>query len=334
MERIDLSTCTDDIVEIILPGGARLVYTPPHALQPAYLTTQQLSTLFEQFHAEQRAYTDKRAGTLTNYRQSFRQFHRWLMVQHTETVTPAHWRQYYTHLRTRKLSVHTVRNHYRDLSVFARWLIEHNHIADNPLAGITLPDLPKDTPPKAISDDDILLMVDAARTQRDKTLLLFFLDTGCRIGEAVALRWEDIDFSTSTARVVDGKHHRARYLFLSKPVLALLRAYRDTVPGAPENNVWRGKKGSLTNSGVYQIFRRIAKRAGVSGNVNPHAWRHAFGKHATVDGMPTGVLQKLLGHSSIETTQVYLNLDVSALRDAHNRHTPAKLIIDQNAEND
>ena len=333
MKQIDLRSI-NHAVEIILPDGARLVFTPHTNRTPDTIPRDTLAELFDEFHTDQRAYSSKRAGTLRNYRQTFAQFRRWLIAQKADRVSAKHWRAYYASLTDRGLSARTVRNHYRDLSVFANWLTKHGYIAENPLTDITPPSAPKNTPPKAIADDDIIKMLDAAHTLRDRTLLLFFLDTGCRIGEAAVLKWRDIDFSTSTARVVDGKHHRARYLFLSEPVLKLLRSYRATVPGAPDDNVWRGEKGALTNSGIYQIFRRIAKRANVSGNVNPHAWRHAFGKHATVDGMPTGVLQKLLGHSSIETTQVYLNLDTAALRAAHNRHTPAKLIIDQNAEND
>lgn len=330
MKRIDLRTITDTL-EIILPGGARLTYTPATS-DTTTLTLDALSALFDDFHTEQSTYTTKRAGTLKNYRQTFAQFAHWLRDSGASNITAEHWRRYYATERTRGLSVHTIRNRYRDLTVFIHWLIEHGHIPDNPLENITPPAPPKNTPPKAIAETDILRMLRAADTLRDKTLLLFFLDTGCRAGEAAALTWSNIDLDAGTAAVVDGKAHKARYLFLSDGLIDLLRRYRDTIPHAPDDPLWTGKKGRLTAWGIRQVFRRIAERANVTENWNPHAWRHAFGRHATIDGMPTGTLQQILGHSSIETTQIYLNLDTDALKTAHDQHTPARL-IDQTAEN-
>ena len=137
------------------------------------------------------------------------------------------------------------------------------------------------------------------------------------------------DIPAHTAHVVDGKWHQSRWLFFTDVTADLLLQYRNTVPHAATDHLWHGKRGALTSTGIYQVFRRIARKAGVSGHANPHAWRHAFGKHATISGMPTATLQQLLGHSSVETTQIYVALDTAELQNAHEQHTPVRDIVDQ-----
>lgn len=83
----------------------------------------------------------------------------------------------------------------------------------------------------------------------------------------------------------------------------------------------------MTYSGLYQIFERTAQQAGIPDSKhNPHAWRHVFGRDTTISGIPTGVLQKLLVHNSIETTKIYLGFADDDIRAAHRKQSPVKAL--------
>jgi site-specific recombinase XerD len=103
-----------------------------------------------------------------------------------------------------------------------------------------------------------------------------------------------------------------------------LLEYRETLKEHQQTgHVWWGRQGPLTYSGMYQIFARTAKQTSLhSKKFNPHAWRHAFGRDATKNGMPTAILQKVLGHESVETTQIYIGPDEETIRQAHHKYSP------------
>jgi len=328
--RLDLSAapCLRKL-EIILPNGQKLIHILIPTPDQAQITHSQLKTLIDQFLRHKEIDQNRKPATLGDYRKRLNQFATWLEQHDHNPADPAAWRAYYTHLKTGPLTPTSVRNHYRNLSPFAAWLVAQGCLPHNPLEGITPPAIPKNTLPRAISPADIRAMLSQTTTLRDKAVLLFFWDTGVRAAEAAALTWADIDIDAGSARIRSGKGHKARTVIFTAAITGqALNAYRQTLPAsAPGDPIWQGKRGPLTYSGLYQIFKRLARRAGLADTpTHPHSWRHAFGRDATINGMPTGLLQKLMGHESIETTMIYLGFDHTALAAAHAKHTPLKTL--------
>jgi len=138
------------------------------------------------------------------------------------------------------------------------------------------------------------------------------------------MRWRKIDLEKGKAYVI-GKGGKDRTLRFKPSTAQVLRKYRNTLKEDQKTgSVWYGKQGALTYSGIYQIFRRTATRTSLwNKKFNPHAWRHAFGRDATEAGMPTAILQKVLGHESINTTEIYVEADEEAIHRAHHQYSPS-----------
>ncbi len=185
--------------------------------------------------------------------------------------------------------------------------------------------------PKAIPVESVVGLIEAAgavdgpRGLRDRALLEVLYGTGARISEAVGLAVDDLDRGQATVRLA-GKGGKQRvvpvgsyavravedYLVRARPALA--SAGRAGVRGALFLNV-RG--GALSRQSAWAILRSAAERAGVFADVSPHTLRHSFATHLLDGGADVRVVQELLGHASVTTTQVYTLVTVDRLREVY-----------------
>ncbi len=267
---------------------------------------------------------DRKGHTLDGYRLRCGQFCDWLDLHSDRNPSDVQtWLDYYADLKSRGLSVYTVKGHYHILVRFGRWLLERGHLREQPLADVRPPELPKDRKPKAITEAHITVLIDAAETPRDRAVLLFFRDTGCRASEAAMLTWGDIQLDEGEAQVT-GKGNKSRPVFF-KPITArAIKLYRAGLKHTkPSDPVWWGHQGPLSYQGLYLIFKRLAVKTGLSDEIfNPHAWRHAFGRDTTKRGIPTATLSDLMGHTTTEVTKIYTKFNNDELRQAHDRYSP------------
>jgi len=170
------------------------------------------------------------------------------------------------------------------------------------------------------------MLIEATQHPRDLALLIFMRDTGTRAIEPLNLTWNDINFEAKHATIL-GKGNKTRVAFLEDITITALLRYRQSlrqerrIPSAP---VWWGDKGPLTYNGLYKIFSRLAENAGIKDEAlyNPHAWRHAFGRDTTLAGMPTAILQDLMGHASLDVTKIYSMFDTADLQMEHTKYSP------------
>ena len=205
-------------------------------------------------------------------------------------------------------SSHTRHAFWRGLRVFYRWA--HRRLGVRNAAADVQPPRVRPSPPRALSDGqvDVLLSLDLAR--RDRALLTLLLDTGVRLGELAGLRWPEVGGDLVR---VDGKTG-ARFVPLSPATRALLVGLGDA------EHLWVGLRGPLTTWGVQQAVRRALRRVGVGGG--PHLLRHTFARLYVEHGGDLVTLQLILGHSQISTTRIYLAFDRRAVLAAHARYSP------------
>jgi integrase/recombinase XerD len=247
---------------------------------------------------------------------------------------PETWIIYYASLKRRRLSVYTRKGHFHILNRFGTWLLKKGYLRAHPLTEVSAPELPKDQEPKAIYREHIQAMLGAADNLRDRTILLFFRDTGCRATEAVTLTWGDIQLDERKA-ITQGKGNKQRKFFFKPITRRALKSYRGSVPHKKTDPVWWGPRGPLGYDGLYKIFKRLAEKVDVGDeNFNPHAWRHAFGRDTTMAGIPTVQLQDLMGHSSIEVTKIYTQFDSDELQEAHDRYSPVDGDLDDSSSSE
>ncbi|OYT40900.1 MAG: integrase [Desulfurococcales archaeon ex4484_58] len=168
-------------------------------------------------------------------------------------------------------------------------------------------------PPRKINTlrrDEIKKLLDAARDPLDKIIVKLILDTGLRSREILELRVEDIDFNNKTIHVKGSKYGRERIVVITKETLDLIKAWIKLNDLKP-----RDKLIPLTYSGLYKRLKTLAKRAGIDvSKIRPHILRHTFATEALRRGLNIYSLQRLLGHSDIRTTQIYLHLTIEDIR--------------------
>ena len=154
---------------------------------------------------------------------------------------------------------------------------------------------------------------------RDHALFALLYGAGLRISEALALNWRDVAGETQTLRI-KGKGGKTREVPLLKVVRDRLDEYRarlDTIPGAA-TPVFVGARGGRLSPGVAQRAMRKARGAlGLDDSATPHALRHAFATHLLAGGADLRVIQELLGHSSLASTQRYTDVDAGRLLSVH-----------------
>jgi integrase/recombinase XerD len=182
--------------------------------------------------------------------------------------------------------------------------------------------------PKALPVTDVLRLLDGAggddpRALRDRALLELLYSSGARISEAIGLDLDDVDTAQRTV-LLDGKGGRQRLVPIGRPALTALDAYlvraRPVLAargqGAPA--IFLNSRGTrLSRQSAWNALKCAADRAGIAADVSPHVLRHSFATHLLEGGADVRVVQELLGHASVTTTQVYTLITVNTLREVY-----------------
>lgn len=202
----------------------------------------------------------------------------------------------------------TLHGYVRAARRFFGWLAREGYVKRNPAGGLELPPLP-DEPPKAIGRADLAKMLEAARASgaRDYALVRFLADTGCRVGGLVGLTLGELSLERRRALVWEkgrGGKRKARTVFFGEETAEALQAWLTERPDGT-GYVFVGKRGKLSEGGVYQILRRLAALAGVEGRFNPHSFRHGWARAALEEGADLGTVSQILGHSGIAVTHQF-----------------------------
>lgn len=162
--------------------------------------------------------------------------------------------------------------------------------------------------PEILSPEEIAAIFDACHNVKHKTLLMTSYSGGLRLGETLALLPSDIDSTRMMIRVEQGKGRKDRYVMLSPTLLDQLRVYWKAF--RPLRWLFEGRrKGQpMSPSTAEKIFTHAASRAGIKKGVSFHSLRHAFATHLLEGGTNIRVIQALLGHQSLTTTQLYTHV--------------------------
>jgi integrase/recombinase XerD len=203
-------------------------------------------------------------------------------------------------------------------------------LAELDVARAVRPPTPSRRLPKSLTIDQVLALLEGAGgdspadgplTLRNRTLLELLYSTGARISEAVGLDVDDVD-TRARSVLLRGKGGKQRLVPIGRPAVAALDAY--LVRGRPElARRGRGtpavflnvRGGVLSRQSAWQVLQDAAERAGITSGVSPHMLRHSFATHLLEGGADVRVVQELLGHASVTTTQIYTMVTVHALRE-------------------
>ncbi len=190
--------------------------------------------------------------------------------------------------------------------------------------------------PKALPVHDVLKLLETPppegeRSLRDRALLELLYSTGARISEAVGLDVDDIDETERTV-LLDGKGGKQRLVPIGRPALEAVDAYlvraRPVLAshGRGTPAMFLNARGTrLSRQSAWQVLKTTAETAGITAGVSPHTLRHSFATHLLEGGADVRVVQELLGHASVTTTQVYTLVTVNTLREVYATAHPRAL---------
>jgi integrase/recombinase XerD len=171
------------------------------------------------------------------------------------------------------------------------------------------------TLPKVLTKDEIRLLFENTHFGRNRLMLQFMYGSGCRVSEVVKMKIEDLNFKERIATIRGGKGNKDRMIILSKEWLKGLKKYLDKKRIRSEYVFSKKTNGKpLTTDTVQRIVRKAAKDAGINKHVTPHCLRHSYATHLLESGTNIRYIQSLLGHSSLNTTQVYTNVASEQLK--------------------
>ena len=206
---------------------------------------------------------------------------------------------------------------------FHRWLVLEELRPDDPTLTVELPQVPRGLP-KALSQDQAAALVAAPPgggplARRDRAVLETLYGTGVRVSELVGLSLGDVDLAAASMRVL-GKGAKERVLPLGRLALAALGDWLAPAGrGEMEPERWASRSDAeavflnrrgtrLSRQGVYQLVRRHGRDAGITAPLTPHVLRHSFATHLLDNGADIRVVQELLGHAKVTTTQIYTSV--------------------------
>lgn len=262
-------------------------------------------------------------ATRSFYHGRLSRFIRWCEAQGLESVqdlTAHDIRRYLVHLQRRQLSSQYQHGLARAIRAFLNYCVRDELLEKSPFAKVQMPRLEKKIL-EAFSPEEIKLILKSCRSERDRALCLFLLDTGVRASELIALNVDDVDLKTGMVIVRLGKGQKGRTTYVGARTRKQLRRYfaeRDALKGreAAFATEWAGKR--MTLSGLIQVMGRLQVRSGVT-ICTCHTFRRTFALSCLRNGMNIYVLARLMGHADITVLRHYLPLVEDDLQDAHAR---------------
>lgn len=214
------------------------------------------------------------------------------------------------------------------LNSFYNFLCDEEKIQKNPCENIKQPKLPKTLPNYlTIEEVDKLLdlRLDNPLAYRNKAMLELLYSTGVRISELIELKLHNIDFTDELIRVI-GKGSKERIIPLGEEAIKYLsmyvNQYRNLILKTKTSDyLFINNFGNkITRQGFFKIIKKECKNHGIEKNVSPHTLRHSFATHLLNNGADLRVIQELLGHSDIATTQIYTHISKEKIKKDYEYH--------------
>ena len=277
-------------------------------------------------------------GLSTNYqistRASLERFAAWAKgrdVASAAAVTPSQLSEFLISEKKRGLSATSIKLEAVALRIFLRFLTSRGRINSDPAEQLPLPRLPQ-TLPQPLSQNEITKLVSAPAGDtpleiRDRALLELLYACGLRIAEACNARLENLDEEGCVIRVT-GKGNKTRLIPVGRAAMDALKFYLlnarpKLVSPRSGAAIFLSVRGHpLTPARIWQLVRHYAKLAGIEEEVHPHQLRHSFATHLLSGGADLRIIQEMLGHASIATTQIYTQVDRSQLKSVHQKFHP------------
>jgi integrase/recombinase XerD len=214
---------------------------------------------------------------------------------------------------------------------FFRYIMREGLRDTDPTADIDMPRIGRSLP-KSLTEDEVDALLQAPQTDeslghRDRAMLELLYATGLRVSELISLKQSQVNFNQGVLRII-GKGDRERLIPLGDEAQRWLKNFIDgprmeILLERQTDYLFPTRRGDrMTRQAFWHIIKRYAQKAGIEKKLSPHSLRHAFATHLLNRGADLRVVQLLLGHSDLSTTQIYTHVARERLKDLHGRHHP------------
>ena len=274
-------------------------------------------------------------NTLDSYRRDVAQFAAWLRDAQGKALLEAAPADLQRHLAwqvgTKHAKPRTTSRLVSALKRFFQFALREGLRADDPASSLDSPKLPR-TLPKSLSEEEVESLLAApdvgtAQGLRDRAMLETLYASGLRVSELVTLKTVQASLDMGVVRVL-GKGSKERLTPLGEEAVSWIARYqreaRPQILGARKSDALfvTGRGGPMTRQAFWGLVKRHAAAAGIRRDISPHTLRHAFATHLINHGADLRVVQLLLGHADISTTQIYTHVARERLKALHRKHHP------------
>ena len=217
------------------------------------------------------------------------------------------------------------------LKIFFRFLVGKGEVDRDPTDALALPRIERYLP-ETLNELQVEQLIESIDTKvplgwRDRAMIELLYASGLRISELANARLENFDPNEGTVRVV-GKGNKMRIVPVGRKACEALASYLSMerpklVKRRSGNEIFLSERGTkLTTARIWQIVKRISRHSGLQKNIYPHLLRHSFATHLLSNGADLRIIQDMLGHADISTTQVYTHVDQQRLKAVHRQFHP------------
>ncbi len=226
------------------------------------------------------------------------------------------------------LSKITVSRRLSSIRSFFKYLHREGYITANPAKLVSNPKIPKMLP-RYLSVDDVFSLIERPEgigfiTVRDRAILELLYSSGLRVSELSGLNVDDLNIRESLVKI-RGKGKKERIVPVGSKAIGAAKSYlvERMLRKSRDKALFLNRLGTrLTDRGVRRIVVKYARASAMTGHVGPHVLRHSFASHLLQGGADLRVIQELLGHASLSTTQKYTHLDITHLMDIYDKAHP------------
>jgi integrase/recombinase XerD len=272
-------------------------------------------------------------NTLAAYRADLTALERWLDEREQSLMT-AQRGDVLAFMASRVQAGARPRSTARQLSSFRRFYryqLREGHLREDPTAQIAMPKVGRSLP-RSLTEEEVEALLAAPAVSdplghRDRTMLEVLYATGLRVSELVNLKLIQVNLNQGVLKIV-GKGNRERMIPLGEEAVQWIQQFLqgprvEILLERQTDFLFPTRRGDrMTRQAFWHIIKRYARKAGVSKDLSPHTLRHAFATHLLNHGADLRVVQMLLGHSDLSTTQIYTHVARERLKDVHSQHHP------------
>jgi integrase/recombinase XerD len=278
-------------------------------------------------------------GLSSNYQlstqRSLTEFAHWCKakhkIDHARQVTLSILSEYLATRKRSGLSAASIKLIVVALKIFFRFLADKGHLHQNPADALALPRIERYLP-ETLNELQVEQLLESIDTKvplglRDRAIVELLYASGLRISELAEARLENFNAEERILRVT-GKGNKTRLVPVGRKACEALASYLSMerpslVKRGTSSEVFLSARGTrLTTARIWQIVKKLAQRSGLQANIYPHLLRHSFATHLLSNGADLRIIQEMLGHADISTTQVYTHVDQQRLKSVHRQFHP------------